>query len=176
MVEDMEKYGITVNGQEISVERQGYWKDKSFHRMSIKPWLVEGNNEITLSIDFSQPQKVYDVLFGQEVYETEKNKITYEVDIAPYITPGSNLIELKFYGSNRNLLGPHHHIDGECYNVGPDSFTGKWSWVERVSEADATEILDRSKNYWTDDYCFVEFGMAQDKVKQALGITLCPYR
>jgi hypothetical protein len=44
---------------------------------------------------------------------------------------------------------------------GPESFTGKWSWVERETEANATEIYDREKNYWTDKYCFVEFGFGE---------------
>jgi hypothetical protein len=83
----------------------------------------------------------------------------YTVDITDALKDGENLLELKLFASNRNLFGPHHHIDGECYNVGPESFTGKWSWVERKSEADATEIIDRNKNYWTDSYCFVEFGL-----------------
>jgi hypothetical protein len=68
-------------------------------------------------------------------------------------------VTLHLYASNRNLFGPHHHIDGECYNVGPESFTGKWSWVERKSEADATDILDKNKNFWTDYYSFVRFGL-----------------
>ena len=81
------------------------------------------------------------------------------MDITDVANQGDNVIKLQVYASNRNLLGPHHHIDGECYNVGPESFTGKWSWVERKSEADATEITDRTKNYWTDSYCFVDFGL-----------------
>ena len=82
----------------------------------------------------------------------------YEADITELAADGDNEIVCVVYASNRNLFGPHHHIDGECYNVGPESFTGKWSWVERKSEADATEIFDMDKNYWTDTYCFVEFG------------------
>lgn len=84
----------------------------------------------------------------------------YTADITDCVKDGMNRIRLQIFASNRNLLGPHHHIDGECYNVGPESFTGKWSWVERKSEADATEIFDRNKSYWTDSYSFVEFGLS----------------
>lgn len=266
VIEDAKLYDITVNGfalkhKEIAIS---WWKDKSFHKVDIKSYLQNGYNEIILKINFKQPQKVYDVLFGENVYETEKNKITYdielesiyllgdfgvvsktpyqkldkrafktagpfeivaepkvfasnefttqgllffagevsvtqtlfihkeegkrmildfgkqnapmmnlhvngvlvkhslwapyEVDITDVALEGENEILITLYASNRNLLGPHHHINGECYNVGPESFTGKWSWVERESESDATDIADRTKSYWDADYCFVEFG------------------
>ena len=59
----------------------GYWKDKSFNKVDIKSAVKEGKNEILLTTKFQQPQKVYDVLYGENVYETEKNKITYDMEI-----------------------------------------------------------------------------------------------
>lgn len=265
VLEDAEKYRLWVNGEQVSVKETGWWKDKAFRTVSIKPFVRQGRNEIHLSIFFEQPGKVYDVLFGENVYETEKNKITYgieieniyligdfgvyssapikeaernalltegpfvlreapksfdglelttqgylfgaeklvltsgleihkqpharqilklgrqraplikvyvqgkwvkdslwapyEVDITEACVEGENEIRLEIFASNRNLLGPHHHIDGECYNVGPESFTGRWSWVERKSEADATDISDREKDYWTDTYSFIKLGL-----------------
>ncbi|MEG0689082.1 MAG: hypothetical protein RR466_10365, partial [Hungatella sp.] len=85
----------------------------------------------------------------------------YCADITDAVAEGDNLLTIQIFASNRNLLGPHHHIDGECYQVGPESFTGTWSWVERTSEADATDIADQTKNYWTDTYSFVEFGFSE---------------
>ncbi len=265
VIEDAKLYDICVNGQAVSKEIAGYWKDKSFDKVDIKSFVRTGKNEILLKTTFRQPQKVYDVLFGENVYETEKNKITYDMEIeniyllgdfgvksqsaftkaerkalitegpfvmvdlpdhlqaenfteqgllffagtlrlrqkiqlkkepgrriilqtgrqkapmvdvfvngkkiktilwAPFeaditdaVTDGENCIELLVYASNRNLFGPHHHINGECYNVGPESFVGRWSWVERASEADATDVFDTEKSYWADSYCFVEFGL-----------------
>lgn len=266
VIEDAKLYDITVNGvtMEHKETKISWWKDKSFHKVDIKSRIRNGYNEIILKINFKQPQKVYDVLFGENVYETEKNKITYDIELesiyllgdfgvisktpyemlergalktagpfeivaepkefvsseftaqgllffagvvsitqtlfihkeegkriildfgkqnapmmdlyingilvknslwAPYeaditkeTVEGINEIVITLYASNRNLLGPHHHINGECYNVGPESFTGKWSWVERESESDATDIADRTKSYWNPAYCFVEFG------------------
>ena len=269
VVEDISKYKVSINDNDIKVDDQGYWKDKSFRKMQINQYLCKGMNTIQLSTQFKQPEKVYEVLYGEGVYETEKNKITYDVELesiyligdfgvfskdsfvagerhalttsgpfyidklpekirgleltqqglaffagilqleqeitiekigahqysidlsgqrapmihvyingclvkksywAPYqidvtehLKEGKNKITLKFFASNRNLFGPHHHIHGECYNVGPESFTGKWSWVERKTEADATEIFDRDKNYWTDQYNFVSFGIHSER-------------
>ncbi|MFA9378183.1 MAG: glycosyl hydrolase [Lachnotalea sp.] len=267
VVEDAKRYHIYVNQVKLSFDGDNleWWKDKSFHKVPIKPFVKNGVNEIILKTTFKQPQKVYDVLFGENVYETEINKITYdielesiyllgdfgviskspftriekkamvtegpfeivnepkvfhsndfategllffagemivsqilfikkeeekrvilkfgkqnapminvyvngvfvknslwapyEVDITEVVIEGKNELELQIYASNRNLLGPHHHSNGECYNVGPESFTGKWSWVERESESDATDIAKRNKSYWQDAYCFVEFGL-----------------
>lgn len=265
VIEDAALYDIEVNGEHFAYENLGWWKDKSFHKVDIKKAVKPGENRIVLKTEFKQPQKVYDVLYGENVYETEINKITYDMEIeniyllgdfgvvsegefrpverkgmftdgpfvivdapekfdgnlfttqgllyfagdmkisqkvtiakeagkrvilkmdrqraplikvfvngkpvhhsfwAPYeaditeaAVDGENTITYQVFASNRNLFGPHHHIDGECYNVGPESFTGKWSWVERKSEADATEIFDMNKSYWTDSYCFVEFGL-----------------
>lgn len=265
VIEDASLYTIQVNGQSIPYRDIGWWKDKTFKKVDIKQAVKPGKNEIILDTTFTQPQKVYDVLYGENVYETEKNKITfdmeieniyllgdfgvvsessftrgerkamitegpftivdrpehftsndfatngllffagqmkltqdievkkealkkvilklgkqkapwikiyvndvfvkdslwepYEADITDFVEDGKNTVKLQIFASNRNLFGPHHHIDGECYNVGPESFTGKWSWVERKSEADATEVFDKDKDYWTDTYCFVEFGL-----------------
>lgn len=265
VIEDAKLYDITVNGTKVPTEVCGWWKDKTFHKVDIKSAVKTGENTIVLESSFSQPQKVYDVLFGENVYETEINKITYdmelesiyllgdfgvvakkpfeygakkamitegefeivdkpvalksknfteqgllffagtlklsqnlnvekeagkrvilklgrqkapiinvyvngqkaksvlwapfEADVTELVKDGENLIELEVFASNRNLFGPHHHIKGECYNVGPESFTGRWSWVERESEADATELIDVNKSFWADTYCFVEFGL-----------------
>lgn len=267
IIEEAQQYEVLVNGKIIPYQNQGWWKDKSFKKMNIKKQIQQGHNEILLKTKFKQPQKVYDVLFGENVYETEKNKITYDIEIeniyllgdfgvksktafeetsrrgiitkgdfaitnqpnklsgknfteqgllffagqveisqkievdvnkgvrvilnygkhdaplckiylngnlvkdslwAPYkvditdiVKKGWNTVSYRVFASNRNLFGPHHHIDGECYNVGPDSFTGNWSWVERTSEADATDVEASDKNYWTDSYCFVKWGVAR---------------
>lgn len=264
-IEDAEKYVTIVNGHEIPYKDAGWWKDRSFRKVDIRPYITQGRNTITLKGTFRQSQKVYDVLYGENVYETELNSLTYDMeiesiylagdfgvyskggflerernamstdgpfviadmpkeltgheftsqgllffaedltisqrihimpeqgkriildykkpnapmmeiyvnktlvktsmwadyqaDITDMVKPGENQILLHVFASNRNLLGPHHHISGECYNVGPESFTGKWSWVERESESDATDIEDRDKNYWTDSYSFVKFGV-----------------
>ena len=265
VTEDAQLYEMQVNGTALEYKDIGFWKDKSFKKIDIRPLIKSGYNELILKTVFTQPQKVYDVLYGENVYETEKNKITFDIeleniyllgdfgvisqseylrkdrnawvtegpfvivdqpqgftgnnftlqglaffageleisqdleiirepgrriildfgrqraplvkvyvngrlvknslwapysaDITDYVSDGKNNISLRLFASNRNLFGPHHYSEGESYKVGPSSFTGEWSWVERTSEADATEIYDRNRNYWTDSYCFVSFGI-----------------
>lgn len=72
----------------------------------------------------------------------------YEVDVTDFIKDGTNKISVKLYPGNRNLLGPHHNVGGELYSVGPSSFSDKPGWAD----GDAKDI-------WTDNFCFVEFGL-----------------
>jgi len=74
----------------------------------------------------------------------------YLLDISEYCQEGENTLEIELTNSCRNLLGPHHHIDGELFAVGPGSFTGKRFWTDRP---------DAPENTWTDRYCFVRFGL-----------------
>jgi len=69
----------------------------------------------------------------------------YEVDLTEALQEGENVIEIELTSGLRNLLGPHHLKEGESYGVGPSSFFKKpniWGACP-----------------WTDDYCFVEFGI-----------------
>ena len=50
---------------------------------------------------------------------------TYEVDITDFVKMGINKLGITLYSGNRNLLGPHHFVGGESYNVGPCTFTKK---------------------------------------------------
>lgn len=83
----------------------------------------------------------------------------YVCDITDSVTDGENTLLVELYSGNRNLLGPHHNIQGEMHSVGPQSFEGKYSWTDRPTEA---VDIDRSRTYqshWTEDYSFVTFGL-----------------
>jgi hypothetical protein len=274
-VEKAEKFEIAVNGKKLVPRDLGWWKDSSFRKVDIRPNLRKGRNEVLLRRCFYQTDKVYDVIFGKNVYETEKNKLTYDVelesiyvvgdfgvmsrsgyrkgernsiltegpfvivdrpltvqsgdltsqgfcffadairlsqrfnigkegtsgnkalegspwkvlvdfgkpdvvlmkvfingkyvshlcwapftaDITEFVKEGDNLLEVELFPGNRNLLGPHHHISGEPYSVGPSSFSGEWSWVEKKTEAIPATAEERKRNYWMDGYGFVRFGL-----------------
>lgn len=76
----------------------------------------------------------------------------YDADISSFLHSGSNVIELELTGSCRNLLGPHHHIKGEVYKVGPDSYKDKPGWTDKD--------LDKDTHVYQTRYAFVKFGLA----------------
>jgi len=267
VAEMAEEFDITVNGRKIACDGSDWWKDSSFKKAVILDCLEKGTNRIVLERDFYQSDEVYRILYGENVYETEKNKMTFDVeleniyltgdfavksasgfdpggngsrftggpfylasleekvrpsrleeqgllffagkvrleksilhsgkpdtryllklnrpdvsmitvlvngkecanllwapweaDLTDFLIDGENTITLILYGSNRNMLGPHHHIDGEPFNVGPGSFTGEWSWVEKQSEAIPATEADKKRNYWDTRYAFVPFGLGE---------------
>jgi len=73
----------------------------------------------------------------------------WRLDVTKLVKSGSNKFEVEVVGSCRNLLGPHHHVDGELFAVGPSAFTGRRYWSDS-GDAPGT---------WTDDYSFVPFGI-----------------
>lgn len=270
VMEQPQSYRVTVNGAEVSsgppdpvYSPQRKYKDLSFYRTDILSLVRQGENTIELQVRFAQSQHVYDVLYGENVYETELNKLTYDIELesvylvgdfgtysrgeytfgprnslttdgpfvldtlprtlrpgvfttqgftffagtmvlertfvrpdtpgpvvldlgqpragllcaridgmesrpflwGPYtldvtaLCPGRHTLTLTLYASNRNLLGPHHHTKLENYSVGPLSFTGKFSWAERESEAMVITPEMRLQTFWKGSYSFVTFGL-----------------
>ncbi|MBC7958255.1 MAG: hypothetical protein H7X94_00175 [Vallitaleaceae bacterium] len=245
VIESAEQFDIQFNGVIIAVGDNGWWKDQSFKKIDVKAWVKLGKNEVILKRKFYQSPKVYEALFGDNVLESEINKLTYDVELEsiyvvgdfgvisgshylegdkkalitngpfsivnpstrvkkgdltqqgfsffagdikvsqmftiqkeqstrylvrfdqltapmakvmindkpagvlcwqPYVIDvtdlleeGPNKVSLQLFASNRNLLGPHHHKDGQLHTVGPQSFA--------------------DHEGWTDTYCFVKFGV-----------------
>ncbi len=46
----------------------------------------------------------------------------YEVELSPHLHEGENRIRLTLVNNLRNLLGPHHHKEGELLSVSPAHF------------------------------------------------------
>lgn len=254
VLETAAEFEMEINKKHLSYQDWGWWKDYSFKKVNIKPLLRTGSNEIILKRRFHQDQKVYEVLFGENVLETEINRLAYNVelesiylvgdfgvfsqseysngerravftngpfvitdrpqmiktgdltpqgfcffagaitlsqeipirkdegfrlildfgkiyagvakvminhrlvktlpwapytaDITDFVTEGPNRLSVQLFAGNRNLLGPHHHINGEVYSVGTTSFTDKSGWAEGEPGLDI----------WRESYCFVQFG------------------
>ena len=125
-----------------NLESQGYpfftGKLKLTNRFYIKVW-EKGKQKAELKL--GRPDSIVTRVFinGSEV----KTFLwaPYRADISEFVREGENEIEVELVNSCRNLLGPHHNTDGELYGVGQHSY----------------KELDK----WTDDYCFVRFGLPQ---------------
>ena len=77
----------------------------------------------------------------------------YRLAIEALLKPGENTVELVLYHSLRNLLGPHHHPEGEEYGVGPHSFRGSGEdWAERLMRGEGGPD-------WRPSYALTEVGL-----------------
>jgi len=57
----------------------------------------------------------------------------WEREVTELLQVGENRIEVKVVNSLRNLLGPHHHRQGELRRVNPGSFSDETNWVDSYS-------------------------------------------
>jgi hypothetical protein len=96
----------------------------------------------------------------------------WEVDITGAIREEENRIEVELVNSLRNLMGPHHHRDGELKKVGPASFTGKAEWPnEGGGEDNWYDLRLKGKaTLWRDDYCHIPFGLLGPVVISSIAV------
>lgn len=107
---------------------QGLWS----YRGSIQfDFEVSYNNEssIIVEIDKINIACLYLVINGQKIYEKKNNLF----DITKFLKPGINQVSIYLIISNRNLFGPHHHISNELILTGPTSYTGDFTYLDRLS-------------------------------------------
>lgn len=65
-----------------------------------------------------------------------------------FVKKGKYDIKITLFNSLRNMLGPHHHKNGELWIVGPTDFykeAGVWKGTNNQN--------------WDDDYCFIKTGI-----------------
>ena len=79
--ETPEKFEITVNGKALKKKPNGYFLDKSFQKIDISKYIVTGENTISFDCDFVQSQKFYENLKKAQGFESEKNKLSYDIEI-----------------------------------------------------------------------------------------------
>ena len=246
--ETPENFEIKVNGEVIDKTTCGWYIDKSFKKIEISKHIKIGENTISFDCNFAQCDEFYENRRKGFIFESEKNKLCYDMEIEaiyllgdftvktdgkwesldknavrykgnfeidepknriniknieqqgyPFfagemslageieITGKNPVLELDIKGINairvkigdkekvmltdnrlslkdfgvcgktkieitlinnlRNLLGPHHLEEGECYGVCPFSFFKEpCIWAPTPEE-------------WNDGYCFVEMGI-----------------
>lgn len=79
--ETPEIFDIWVNGRKISKTDCGYFADKAFRKLDITEYAEIGENRIALVTDFKQSEAVYDGIRKSRVFESEKNKLTFDMEI-----------------------------------------------------------------------------------------------
>lgn len=79
--ETPEIFRITINGTEIDKTDCGCFVDRSFRRIAAAKYLRRGENTIELETDFRQSETVYRNLEKSYLFESEKNKLTFDMEI-----------------------------------------------------------------------------------------------
>lgn len=99
--ETPEIFEIAVNGNKIEKSINGWTIDKSFKKIDITQYLKIGKNTISFDCDFKQSDSVYECLKKASVFESEKNKLVYDIEIEPIYLLGEFCV--KTDGKWQNL-------------------------------------------------------------------------
>ena len=72
---------ISVNGEAIDKTDCGYFADKSFRKIDIAQYVKMGKNTIVVDVDFTQSDEIYENIEKSKIFESEKNKLTFDIEI-----------------------------------------------------------------------------------------------
>ena len=79
--ETPEIFDIFVNETKIEKNINGFFRDKSFKKIEITKYVKMGKNKISFVCDFSQTEETYEHLKKARMFESEKNKVSYDMEI-----------------------------------------------------------------------------------------------
>lgn len=81
--ETPERFQIEINGKPVLQNIEGFYLDKSIKKIPISEYVHCGMNRITFECDFEQSEEFYRNLKKAYIFESEKNKLTYDMEIEP---------------------------------------------------------------------------------------------
>ncbi|MBR5527972.1 MAG: hypothetical protein IKV97_03135 [Clostridia bacterium] len=79
--ETPEIFDIRVNGELVDKHDCGYFRDKAFRKLDISRYFKVGENIISAEVDFCQSETVYKNIEKSRCFESEKNKLTFDMEI-----------------------------------------------------------------------------------------------
>lgn len=79
--ETPELFTIKVNGELIDKTDCGYFRDTSFRKLDISKYVRIGKNTIETEVLFDQSEQTYANMRNAKVFESEMNKLTYDMEI-----------------------------------------------------------------------------------------------
>ncbi len=80
--ETPEIFEITVNGKPVDTSKDcGFFRDHSFKKLDISGMMQVGENIIETHVRFTQSAEVYENIEKGKIFESEKNKLTYDMEI-----------------------------------------------------------------------------------------------
>ena len=154
-VETPEIFDIFVNGTKIEKNIDGFYFDRAFETVDIRKYVTKGLNEIKLSCDFVQSQAVYENMKNSLIFESEKNKLSYDMEIEAVYVVGDfavfsdadwKYVERRGVVTDGNLTiskQPAVVLDGDIVPQGYPFFAGSVVFKKKINLS-KDEIENRS--------------------------------
>ena len=155
MVETPEIFNIFVNGEEITKTDLGFCHDPAFRLIDIRKYVKAGKNEVKLSCEFVQSKAVYENMRNALIFESEKNKLTYDMEIESVYIVGDFGVKtdstfealdrraLKVDGGFYITSAPKTVTTGNIAEQGYPFFAGSMTF-KKTLDLTAEETLNRS--------------------------------
>lgn len=102
VVETPEIFDIYINGSKVEKNITGFYRDPSFMTVDVFKYLKAGTNEIRLECEFCQSNEVYENCKKSLIFESEKNKLSYDMEIEAIYLKGDFAVKTD---------EPFEHID-----------------------------------------------------------------
>lgn len=74
-------FKFRINGKDISFNDEGSFVDTSFRKSDISGLFREGENTVEVFCDFEQSEATYESMEKSKIFESEKNKLTYDMEL-----------------------------------------------------------------------------------------------
>ena len=117
-VETPEIFTIKVNGVEVDKTDCGYFRDSSFRMIDIQKYAKVGENVIELLSLITQSEQVYENLEKSKKFESERNKLTYDMEIESIYLVGD--FAVKTEGTFEPIPNNAYFYDGKFVVVKPE--------------------------------------------------------
>ncbi len=91
--ETPEIFDIRVNGTAIDKTDCGYFRDSAFRMIDIRRYAVCGENKIEMSVRLEQSAETYENIKKAAIFESEKNKLVYDMEIESVYIVGNFAVE-----------------------------------------------------------------------------------
>ena len=116
-VETPEIFKISVNGTEIDKTDCGYFSDQAFRKLDITKYVRLGENIIETEVLFDQSPETYENMRKAKIFESEKNKLTYDMEIESMYLVGD--FGVRCNGSFERIPHSAYFYDGTFTVVAP---------------------------------------------------------
>ncbi|MHB1453518.1 MAG: hypothetical protein ACYCYM_06130 [Saccharofermentanales bacterium] len=106
VMETCEKFQVRLNDVPVDMTDCGYYRDKSFRKIKLPAKVVPGENIIVCSTVFRQRPVVYENIANSLLFESEKNRLTYDDEIECIALIGDFSVRTPgiFTGMDRNAV------------------------------------------------------------------------
>jgi hypothetical protein len=157
VMEMPEQFDAFVNGKPVCKTDCGYFRDKSFRKLNISGLLTTGDNIITLKTNFAQSPVVYENMAKGMCHESEKNKLTFDMELEQIYLVGDFAVETPGaftelarkacrYGGAFVIAPPKTEVTlNHLERQGFPFFAGALTVEKKFTAADTPMMLDFAK-------------------------------